>query len=175
MRIRSGSIAFLIGCLAALSTGGPAAVAQMAGATAPNVRPGMVVKHTSGANIGTVKSVEGDSVIVTFGPQEVRLPASSFTPYQGELLFALTREQLQAQLAAAQAKAAQQVVPGALVRGSAGQGVGTIEKIEPGYITLKLMSGKLVRLPESAIAPGGNAPVIGMTAAQLEAAAAAGA
>jgi hypothetical protein len=135
----------------------------------------MVIKHPSGAEVGTVKSVQGDSVVFTTGQQEVRLPAASFTLHQGQLLFAMTREQLQAQLAAAQAKAEQQLVLGAVVRGSAGAIVGTIEKIEPPYITLKLVSGKLVRLPEAAIASGGSGPMIGMTAVQLEAAADAGA
>ncbi len=37
---------------------------------------------------------------------------------------------------------------------------------------MKLTSGKLVRLPRAAIAPGPNGGVIGMTAAELEAAAA---
>ncbi len=175
MRIHTRPIAFFVIALATALPGVQAVMAQTQNVVTPSITPGMVIKHTSGADVGTVKSVQGNSVVVTTGQEEVSLPAASFTPYKGHLLFAMTREQLHAQVAAARAKAAQQVVLGALVRGSSGVNVGTIEKIDPDYITLKLMSGRLVRLPSSAIAPSGSGPVIGMTAAQLEAAAAVGA
>lgn len=175
MKLQNRLIAILGAGLVAAVPASQAAMAQTQSAAAAKITAGMVIKHPSGAEVGTVKSVQGDSVIFTTGQHEVRLPAASFTPHQGHLLFAMTREQVHAQVAAAEAKAAQQLVLGAVVRGSAGATVGTIEKIEPPYITLKLVSGKLVRLPDSAIAAGGSGPVIGMTAAQLEAAAAAGA
>jgi hypothetical protein len=171
MKFQYKITAILAAVLATTVAGSQAVTAQTQSAAAARIKAGMVIKHPSGAEVGTVKSVQGDSVILTTGQQEVRLPAASFTFHQGHLLFAMTREQLHAQLAAAQAQAAQQLVLGAVVRGSAGATVGTIEKIEPPYITLKLVSGKLVRLPEAAVAPGASGLMIGMTAVQLESAA----
>jgi len=69
------------------------------------------------------------------------------------------------------AEANKRIAPGATVTGSGGDTVGTIDSVEGEFVTLKLTSGKLVRLPRTGVAPGPDGAVIGMTAAELEAAA----
>jgi hypothetical protein len=83
----------------------------------------------------------------------------------------MTRDQLNAEIDKAQAAAAAQIVVGATVKGAAGATVGTIEALDGQLVTLKLTSGKSVRLPRSAVGGGPNGPVIGLTAEEIEAAA----
>jgi preprotein translocase subunit YajC len=104
---------------------------------------------------------------------EARLPVASFTPHEGKLVMAMTRDELNAEIEKTMTAAAAKLAEGASVNGSQGSLVGTVEKLEEGFVTLKLTSGTLVRLPRSGIAAGANGAVIGMTAAELEAAAAA--
>ena len=143
----------------------PAAAAQ----AAPSV--GAQVKDTNGGEVGTITKVDGQFVILKTDRHEVRLPVASFTAHEGHFLMAMTRDQLNAEVDKTLAAANAKLVAGATVTGSQGGNVGTIEAIDAQYVTVKLTSGKLVRLPRSAIAPGPNGGVIGMTVAQLEAAA----
>jgi hypothetical protein len=101
----------------------------------------------------------------------VRLPKTSFTAHDGGFIMAMTRAQVNAAVEQSLASAAEKIVVGATVTGSQGATVGTIDALDDEYATLKLSSGKLVRLPRSGLAPGPNGAVIGMTVAELEAAA----
>lgn len=158
MRFKSSLI---IGfALAAVSI--PAAAAVTAGAT---------VKDTSGGVVGTILRVEGDQLMLKTDRHEVPLPVASFTATDGGALFGLTQAQLNAEIDKAQAAAAAQIVVGATVKGVAGNEVGTIEAIDSQVLTLKLTSGKSIRLPRSAVGGGPNGPVIGLTAEEMEAAA----
>ncbi len=136
------------------------------------VQTGMEVRHTSGALVGTVQRAERDHVVVKTDRHEARLPRSSFTGHAGHLLIALTRDQLNASVEEILAQAASQIVVGATVRGPGGATVGTIESLGEAFVTIKLASGALVRIPRSAIAPGSNGPIVGASGADLEAAAA---
>ena len=71
--------------------------------------------------------------------------------------------------------AATKLVPGASVVGSQGAPVGTISAIDDQFATLKLTTGKLVKIPRAGLAAGANGPTIGMTATALDAAATAAA
>jgi preprotein translocase subunit YajC len=146
----------------------PAAQAPAAGAAAT---VGMAVKDTSGGDVGTVTRVEPGFVVVKTDKHEVRLPAASFTPHEGALLFAMTRDQLNAETERALAAAAAKIAPGAAVSDTSGGAVGTITAVDPQWVTVKLASGSQVRLPRAAVAAGANGVVVGTTAAQLEAAA----
>ncbi|MGZ8297104.1 MAG: hypothetical protein ACXW27_14460 [Allosphingosinicella sp.] len=158
MRFKSSLI---IGfALAAVST--PAAAAVTAGAT---------VKDTSGGVVGTIVRVEGDQLMLKTDRHEVRLPVASFTATDSGALFGLTQAQLNADIDKVQAAAAAQIVVGATVKGVAGNDVGTIEAIDAQIVTLKLTSGKSVRLPRGAVGGGTAGPVIGLTAEEMEAAA----
>lgn len=58
---------------------------------------------------------------------------------------------------------------GATVYGAAGTPVGTIKALDAQYVTLATDKGE-VRLPVAGVGPGLKGPVIGLTAAQLDAA-----
>lgn len=130
--------------------------------------PGMQVVDPSGAIVGTVASVKGQDLIVKTDKHEVLLPAASFTPNQGKLLFALTRSQLNAQTEQAIAEANAKLVAGASVYGQAGTLAGTIEAIDDATVTIKLTSGSLIRIPRTGIAPGPKGAILGIGAAELQ-------
>ena len=134
--------------------------------------PGMQVVDTNGGVVGTVSGVMGDLVVVKTDRHEVSLPKASFTPDQGQLLFGMTQAELNAATDKSLADVAAALVAGATVKGSGGQSVGTIDAIDAEYATIKLTSGKLVRIPRSGLGASAEGAVIGLTAAQLEAQAA---
>lgn len=134
----------------------------------PSVSPGMQVVDPSGASVGTVIRVNGQQLVVKTDKHEVQLPATSFTASEGKLLFALTQAQLNAQTDQALAEANAKLASGANVYGQAGTVAGTIESIDDTTVTVKLTSGKLIRMPRNAIAPGRDGAVLGVSAAELE-------
>jgi preprotein translocase subunit YajC len=134
---------------------------------------GAQVRDTNGAEVGTITSVDGQFVILKTDRHEVRLPVASFAAAPGHFLIALTRDQLNAEVDKTKAQASANLAAGAIVTGSQGATVGTIEAIDAEFVTLKLTSGKMVRLPRNAIAGNATGGAIGMTAAELQAAAAA--
>jgi len=135
------------------------------------VTAGAVVKDTSGGIVGTIVKVEGDQLMLKTDKHEVRLPVASFTSTEAGALFGMTQVQLNAEIDKTAAAAAAQIVVGATVKGAAGATVGTIEALDAQLVTLKLTSGKSVRLPRTAVGGGPDGPVIGLTAAEIEAAA----
>ena len=148
--------------------------AQQAPAQA-NMAVGAKVSDANGGEVGTISKVDGQFVVVKTDKHEVRLPVTSFTAHNGGFLFGMTRDQLNAEVEKTLAAANAKIVAGASVTGSQGGNVGTIEAIDDQVVTVKLVSGRMVRLPRAAVAPGPNGAVIGMTAAELEAAAGAAA
>ena len=132
---------------------------------------GKPVKDTQGGAVGTIVRIDGDFLILKTDKHEVRLPSSSFTPVDDGLLIAMTQAQVNAAVEQTIAEANAQIVAGANVSGSAGGVVGTIEEVDDQFVTLKLTSGAKVRLPRSGVAAGATGVVVGMTAAELEAAA----
>ena len=148
---------------------GCVALAQPALAQAPAA--GAQVRDTGGGEVGTITKVDGQFVILKTDKHEVRLPVSSFTAHEGAFLMAMTRDQLNAEVDKTLASASAKLVAGASVTGAQGGAVGTIDAIDAEFVTVKLTSGKLVRLPRRSVAPGPNGAVIGMSVAELEAAA----
>ncbi len=133
---------------------------------------GMQVVDAKGGVVGTVSGVMGDHVVVKTDRHEVRLPKASFTVDQNKLLFGMTQAELNAATDASLAAASAALVAGAAVKGPAGESIGTIDSIDAEFATIKLASGKLVRVPRSGLGASADGAVIGMTAAQLEAQAA---
>ena len=165
---------FLSSFGAALLAGGMAAspaFAQAAAAQATTPTVGAQVRDTNGGEVGTISKVDGQFVVLKTDRHEVRQPVTAFTAHQGHFLYALTRDQLNAEVDKTLAAANAKMVAGAAITGSQGGNVGTIEAIDAEFVTVKLASGKLVRLQRSALTATPNGPVIGMTVAQLEAAA----
>lgn len=156
----------------ALFASGPAIQPAFAQAAQASIAAGAQVKDTAGGDVGTVTSVDGQFVVLKTDRHEVRLPVSSFTAHQGHFIMAMTRDQLNAEVDKTKAAASANLVAGATVTGSQGGTVGTIDAIDDQFVTVKLTSGKMVRLPRKAIAAAPTGGVIGMTVAELEAAAA---
>lgn len=156
-----------------------AAVAAVIAASAYAAVPGQArgitvgasVKDAGGGEVGTVTAVNGQTATVRTDRHEVQLPVGSFTPHQGVLLIGMSRDQLNAEVEKAMAAARATLAPGVAVRGSAGIIVGTLEAIDDQFATLKLTSGKVVRVPRAGIAPGQGGAVVGISAADLNAAA----
>jgi preprotein translocase subunit YajC len=132
------------------------------------ISPGMQVVDPSGTSVGTVTRVKGGDITVKTDEHEVILPATSFTPSEGKLLFALTQAQLNAETEQAMAEANAKLVSGISVYGQAGTPAGTLESIDDTSVTLKLSSGQLVRMPRNSIGPSAKGAVLGISAAELQ-------
>ncbi|WP_375429198.1 hypothetical protein [uncultured Sphingomonas sp.] len=149
----------------------PAAPATAATAATPTV--GATVYDSAGAAVGTIDQVTPQAVVLSVDDAKVSLPPASIGSGPQGLRIALTRAQVVAAAAQAQAGAEQQLMaqltPGAMVRGSTGTAVGTVKSTDAQYVTLTTTKGD-VKLPISGFAMGASGPVIGMTAAQLDAA-----
>lgn len=149
----------------------PAPSGPAAAPAAPT--PGATIYDSAGAVIGTVDQVTPQAVVVNVDNAKVSLPPASIGSGPQGLRIALTRAQVVAAAQQAQAGAQQQLqaqlTPGATVRGSGGIVVGTVKAADAQYVTLTTTKGD-VKLPMSGFGMGANGPVIGMTAAQLDAA-----
>lgn len=174
----------LFATAAALTLSAAPAYAQSAPAAAPaatsqaSVTVGAVVKDTAGGEVGRIESVEGGNAVLDTGTNKVSVPLSSFATGPSGPIMAMTKAQVdqaassaqqQAQ-ASASAEAAQAVTQGATVRDTAGGEVGTIKSVDAQFALVDTSKNQ-VRLPLSAFAAGPNGPVIGMTKAELDAAA----
>ena len=148
----------------ALAVAAPAAVSAQAG-----INVGMAVTDASGAPVGTVTAINGDSIVVKTGRHEALLPKTSFTVSAGKLLFGMTQAQLNAEIEKTQAEAAKAIAAGATVKGSDGAVAGTIEAVDDDTVTIKLASGALVRVPRSGVAAANGEVVVGLTATELQA------
>jgi preprotein translocase subunit YajC len=153
-------VAALLGSGALMTT---PAIAQKAG-----VEPGMQVVDTAGNPVGIITSLKDSNVVLKTDKHEVQLPAASFTPSKGKLLFGMTQAQVDtaAEQAVAQAEAA--ITPGAQIFGQDGALAGTIDAIDAQYVTIKLTTGALVRVPRSGVAAANGKVIVGATLAQLE-------
>ncbi|HEX5184333.1 MAG TPA: hypothetical protein VFW19_14435, partial [Allosphingosinicella sp.] len=142
-----------LGLAASAAAQAPAGTPAQAPAASNAMTVGMAVKDTQGGDVGTVTKVEPGFVTVKTDKHEARLPSTSFSPHNGTLLFAMTRDQLNA--AIEQQLAAQQsnIAPGAAVTDPAGGAVGTITAVDAQFVTVKLVSGTQVQLPRASVSP----------------------
>lgn len=130
---------------------------------------GASVVGPEGAPVGTVTSVGSDFVTIKTDKYEVRLPKTALGARPDGWAVGLTQAELNASIEKSLGSLDALLKPGTAVAGAQGAAVGTVEAVEGDLVTLKLTSGKLVRLPKSGFAPGPNGLVIGLTAQQLEA------
>ena len=137
-------------------------------AAAETLRVGAAVTDPQGGQVGVITAVDAQYVTVRTDRHETRLPVTSFTATDNAVLFALTRDQLNAQLdqALAQAQAAIQV--GAVVHGRDGGVIGPIEAVDAQNVTVRF-GEQQVRFARSALAPGQNGLAVGLTVAELQA------
>ena len=149
----------------------PAASASAAASATPTA--GATVYDSAGAVVGTIDQVTPQAVVVNVDNAKVSLPPASIGSGPQGLRIALTRAEVVAAAQQAQAGAQQQLqgqlTPGATVRGSGGAVVGTVKASDAQFVTLTTPKGD-VKLPMSGFGMGPNGPLIGMTAAQLDAA-----
>ena len=146
------------------------ALAQAAGGFAV----GTQVTDANGGPVGTVTAINGDVVTIKTDKLEANLSKASFAESEGKLLIGMTQAELNAAIEQDKAAADASLAVGAEVKDSAGAAAGSIESIDADFVTIKLASGKSVRLPRTGIAGSANGAVIGLTAADLEAQAAKG-
>ena len=154
----------------------PAAGAAAAAPAATAVASGATVYDTKEGVVGTVASVSNGVAVVDTGTNKVGLPLASFAMGPKGPIIAMTKTELDA--AAGQATAASaaalkaQLAAGATVYGSGGTEIGTVKESDDQYVTVTMPKGP-VKLPVSAFTKGDKGAMLGMTAAQLEAAVAA--
>ena len=130
---------------------------------------GAQVLDSSGNPVGTVTAVNGDVVTVKTDKLEANLGKASFASQDGKLYVGMTQAELNALIEKDKAAAEASLAVGSPVKGTGGAQVGTIEAIDAEFVTLKLTSGKSVRIPRSGIAGSAQGAVVGLTVADLEA------
>lgn len=154
---------FVLLASASLAIAGPA-YAQADGFTV-----GAQVLDSQGNPVGTVTAVNGDVVTVKTDKLDANLGKASFASQDGKLYVGMSQAELNAVVEKDQAAAAASLAVGAPVKGTGGADIGTIEAIDTEFVTLKLTSGKSVRIPRAGIAGSAQGAVIGLTLADLEA------
>jgi len=140
---------------------------------AAQVKAGATVFEPSGAQVGTVDQVNGNVVIVNTGTNKVGVPLGNFAAGPNGPLLGNSKAQLDAaaEQSKAQAKAQLQalLVAGTPVHGTSGAVLGTVKAANDQLVTVATDKGE-VRLPAGGFAAGPNGLVLGLDAAQFEAA-----
>lgn len=153
MLAATGAVALSLGSGAAAQTmttpAAPATTTTVA-TTAPQA--GMTVKDAAGGTVGTVTAVADGFITVKTDKHEVKLPSSAFTPSEGAMLSGQTQAQLNADVDAQIVKGQAMFKVGTKVSGSGGADAGTVTALDADTVTLKLNSGKLVRVPRTGLA-----------------------
>jgi preprotein translocase subunit YajC len=134
---------------------------------AAQIAPGMEITDPSGAPVGTVKSVQGDDLVVKTDKHEVALPKSSFTLNAGKLLFGMTQAQLNAAVDSSLAAAEDSVKVGATVKGAQGAAIGTIVSVDGQMVTIALESGQKAQLSRAAVRGNAEGSVTTVFTAEL--------
>lgn len=146
------------------------AAAPTVAQTAPaQLKVGTAVTGPAGLPVGTVVTVTDRDAVVRTDKHDVRLPLASFRVDPKGAVIGATRDQLNAGIEEAVAKLNQSMVAGASVFDTAGGLVGTIDKIEEGFVTITLPSGRSARLARGDFSMGRTGLLLGLTAAQIEA------
>ena len=146
------------------------AAAPAPAAAGASVTAGATVYDTEGGIVGTVDSVNGNVAVIATGTNKVGIPLASFGPGEKGPRIAMTRDQLNQAAAGAKAEQKAAVTQGATVVDSAGVQIGTVSSVDAQYAVVDMTSAK-VKLPLTAFATKDSGLMVGMTKAQLEAAA----
>lgn len=154
---------------AALSTAALLPLAAPAAAQPPAIHVGATVTDTAGATVGTITAVTGTTVTVRTDKHEVPIPVGSFATSGTQVVFGMTRDQLNAAVEQASAASQAAFAVGAQVHDRDGALVGTVAALDADTVTVQ-MDTQRVRLPRSALAGSANGLVTGATVAELRAA-----
>lgn len=145
------------------------ALVMAAPAAAQAINPGMQVTDASGGSVGTVAAVRGDNVLVKTDKHEALLPKSSFRVDGNKLMFGMTQAQLNAQIEKSLNASKAAIAAGAVVKGSGGTQIGTIEAVAAEGVTIALTAGQKIQVGESALRGNADGSVtVGYTAEQLQ-------
>jgi preprotein translocase subunit YajC len=137
------------------------------------LRVGATVTDTGGGTVGTITAINDTTVTVHTDRHDVPLPVTSFTATDTQVLFGMTRDQLNAAVDQANAQAQAAFVVGAQVRDRDGALVGTVAALDDQSVTIR-MDAQQIRVPRTALAGSANGLVTGASVAELRAAAIAG-
>lgn len=144
-----------------------------AAAAAPTA--GTTILDSAGATIGTVDSVTPQAIVINTGTAKIAVPPASVGKTATGFAMSMTKADLLAAQAQQQAQAGAAVraklVAGTPVAGLNGTPLGTIKAADAQTVTLTTTKNIDVKLPVSGFGAGPTGGVIlGMTAAQLDAA-----
>lgn len=175
MTLRAAFLASTLMMMAGVPAHAQDAAAPAPAATASaSVTAGAAVTDAKGGAVGTIASVTGDVAVVDTGSVKASIPLGSFAKTDNGFAIGMTKAELEAAAKGASATQQQQflasLAPGTAVSDQNGGAVGTIEAVEGDLVTVATPNVK-AKLPKSAIVQGPKGAVIGMTQAQLEAAA----
>jgi hypothetical protein len=167
--VKSAMILLAGAALGAVAAPALAQAPAAQGNVATAVVAGAKVLDPQGGDVGTVESVSGGNAVIATGTNKVALPLASFAVGPNGPVIGMTRAELDAAAAQAAAQTAASVAAGAKVSGAQGAAIGTVESVEGGFAIVNTGRGK-VKLPVTAFAKNETGLVIGMTAAELDAA-----
>ncbi|KRB82904.1 hypothetical protein ASE00_12945 [Sphingomonas sp. Root710] len=157
----------------ALSVGVLALAGGQAIGAPPALTAGMTVSDPAGGAVGTIDSVTGETAVVATGTHKVALPLASFAKNDKGAVIGLTKTELDAAAAKAAENAAAalraQIIPGVMISGAQGNPLGTVKAIDGDLVVLASGHGD-ARLPIASIGSGPKGLIVGMTAAEFEAA-----
>jgi len=156
---------------------GPAAQAAAPAATAAP-KAGAKVFDPQGAEVGTIESVDAANAVVFTGTKRATLPLSAFGKSEKGLLISMSQAQLNAAVAAAEAKTtstmAAALVPDAQIKSRDGTVVGTVQKVEGDNVTIALTGGSPVTVTKQYLTVGADGGLaLTMNAADFKSAVAA--
>ena len=150
------------------------AFAQAAPSAAVQVTAGATVYGPQGAEVGKIEKVDGPNAVINTGSHSAAIPVSAFGKNEKGLLVSMTREQLDAAVEAATAKAAgnldQALVAGAALHSADGAAMGKISSVSPeGIVTVEREGGSFA-LKKDMFTTDANGVALKLTAAQIQAA-----
>ncbi|MCB2046961.1 MAG: hypothetical protein KDE32_01895 [Novosphingobium sp.] len=152
---------------AAMAQGVPSNVAEI-------LAVGATVSGPEGAEVGTIEKMAGGNVVIFTGTNRATLPATAFGRNDKGLVISMTKAQLDAAVAAAEAKGDAALdaalAEGAEIASSDGVKVAKVQKVEGENVTVDLTSGTAITLQKSHLSVNNGALVLRMTAAQLQSA-----
>jgi len=154
---------FFVLCAAALLPLAAPALAQS------GLRVGATVTDPQGGTVGTITAIDGATLMLHTDRHDVRLPVTSFTATDSNVLFGMTQAQLNAAVEQAEAEAQRAFAVGTPVRDNAGATVGPVTALDADTVTIQV-GANVVRVPRGALAAAQGGLVIGATLAQLQAA-----
>lgn len=175
----------IVAALAAVSVAPmSAAYAQAAGGTpaaaAATVTPtvGAKVYDPKGGEVGSIEKVDAANAVVFTGTKRATLPLSAFAKNDKGLLISLSKTDLEAAVAAAEAQTTgalnSKLVANAAVKAKDGVAVGTIQKIEGDNVTIALTDGGPVTVTKQYLTVGADgALALTMNSAEFKSAVAA--